>query len=66
MTISTTTIKNSFTGNASTTAFTYTFPINTTSEISVIERSTLGVETIKAEGTGSTNYGIANNGSNHY
>jgi len=63
MTISTTTIKNSFTGNASTTAFTYTFPINTTSEISVIERSTLGVETIKAEGTGSTNYGIANNGS---
>jgi len=63
MTISTTTIKNSFTGNASTTAFTYTFPINTTSEISVIERSALGAETVKVEGTGSTNYGIVNNGS---
>ena len=63
MTISTTTIKNSFTGNASTTAFTYTFPINTTSEISVIERSALGAETVKVEGTGSTNYGIADNGS---
>ena len=62
MTISTTTIKNSFSGDGSTTAFTYTFPINTTSEITVIERSALGVETIKAEGTGSTNYGIADNG----
>ena len=62
MTISTTTIKNSFSGDGSTTAFTYTFPINTTSEISVIERSALGIETIKAEGTGSTNYGIADNG----
>ena len=62
MTISTTTIKNSFTGNGSTTAFTYTFPINTTAEILVIERSATGAETIRAEGTGSTNYGIANNG----
>jgi len=62
MTISTTTIKNSFTGNGSTTAFTYTFPINTTSEILVIERSATGSETIRAEGTGSTNYGIVNNG----
>ena len=62
MTISTTTIKNSFSGDGSTTAFTYTFPINTTSEISVIERSATGTETIKAEGTGSTNYGIADNG----
>jgi len=63
MTISTTTIKNSFTGNGSTTAFTYTFPINTTSEILVIERSATGTETIRAEGSGSTNYGIVNNGS---
>ena len=63
MTISTTTIKNSFSGDGSTVAFTYTFPINTTSEISVIERSATGTETIKAEGTGSTNYGIADNGS---
>jgi len=62
MTISTTTIKNSFSGDGSTVAFTYTFPINTTSEILVIERSATGTETIRAEGTGSTNYGIANNG----
>jgi len=62
MTISTTTIKNSFSGDGSTTAFTYTFPINTTSEILVIERSATGSETIRAEGTGSTNYGIVNNG----
>jgi len=62
MTISTTTIKNSFTGNGSTTAFTYTFPINTTAEILVIERSATGTETVRAEGSGSTNYGIVNNG----
>ena len=62
MTISTTTILNSFSGNGSTTAFTYTFPINTTGEISVIERSATGVETVKTEGTGSTNYGIADTG----
>jgi hypothetical protein len=62
MTISTTTIKNSYSGNGSTTAFAYTFPINTTSEITVIERSATGSETIKSEGTGSTNYGIVDNG----
>ena len=33
MTISTTTILNSYSGNGSTTSFAYTFPINTTSEI---------------------------------
>jgi len=63
MTISTTTILNSYSGNGSTTAFAYTFPINTTSEITVIERSATGTETVKSEGTGSTNYGIADNGS---
>ena len=62
MTISTTTIRNSYSGNGSTTAFAYTFPINTTSEITVIERSATGTETVKSEGTGSTNYGIADNG----
>ena len=51
MTISSTNVTNSFSGNSSTTAFTYTFPINSTSEISVIERSAAGVETTKAEGT---------------
>ena len=63
MTISTTTIRNSYSGNGSTTAFAYTFPINTTSEITVIERSATGAETVKSEGTGSANYGIADNGS---
>jgi hypothetical protein len=62
MTISTTTLKTSYSGNGSTTAFAYTYPINTTSEITVIERSALGAETVKAEGTGSTNYGIVDNG----
>ena len=62
MTKSTTTILNSYSGNGSTTAFAYTFPINTTSEITVIERSATGTETVKSEGTGSTNYGIADNG----
>jgi len=62
MTISTTTLRNSYSGDGSTTAFAYTYPINTTSEITVIERSATGTETVKAEGTGSTNYGIADNG----
>ena len=62
MTISSTTLRNSYSGNGSTTAFAYSYPINTTSEITVIERSATGVETVKSEGTGSTNYGIADNG----
>jgi len=62
MTISTTTTKNSYSGNGSTTAFAYTFPINSTDEITVIERSATGTETVKSEGSGSTNYGIADNG----
>ncbi len=62
MTVTTTTIKNSYSGNGSTTAFAYTFPINSTDEITVIERSATGTETVKSEGTGSTNYGISDNG----
>ena len=62
MTVTTTTIKNSYSGNGSTTAFAYSFPINTTDEITVIERSATGTETVKSEGTGSTNYGISDNG----
>ncbi len=62
MTISTTTIKNSYSGDGSTTAFAYTFPINSTSEITVIERSATGTETVKSEGSGSTNYSISDNG----
>ena len=62
MTVTTTTIKNSYSGNGSTTAFAYTFPINSTSEITVIERSATGAETVKSEGSGSTNYSIVDNG----
>ena len=62
MTVTTTNIKNSYSGNSSTTAFAYTFPVNATDEITVIERSSTGVETVKTEGTGSTNYGISDNG----
>jgi len=62
MTISSTTLRNSYSGNGSTTAFAYTFPINSTSEISVIERSATGTETVKSEGSGSTNYSIVDNG----
>ena len=60
MTLSTTTVKNSYTGNASTTAFNYTFSINSTAELVVIERSAAGVETVKAL---TTHYTIADAGS---
>ena len=63
MTISSTTTKNSYSGNGSTTAFAYTFFIPTSSDIQVIERSSAGVETVKSEGTGSTNYSISGVGS---
>ena len=62
MTLSTTTVSQSYSGNGSTTAFTFTFPINSTSELKVIERSSNGTETIKSEGTGSANYSIVDNG----
>ena len=62
MTISTTTVSQSYSGDGSTTAFTFSFPVNSTSEIKVIERSALGTETVKSEGTGSANYGIVDNG----
>ena len=51
MTISTTTIKNSFSGNGSTTEFTYTFKLSDEDEIQVIERSSTGVETVKTKTT---------------
>ena len=65
MTISTTTTKNSYSGNGSTTAFNYTFFIPTSTDIQVIVRSSTGTETVKSEGTGSTNYsitGVGNSG----
>ena len=59
MTISTTTIKNSYNGNGSTTAFNYTFKISAESEMQVIIRSSSGTETIK---TLSSHYTISNVG----
>ena len=49
MTISTTTIKNSYSGNGSTTAFAYTFKLSDEDEIQVIERSSTGTETVKTK-----------------
>ena len=62
MTISTTTIKNSFSGNGSTSAFTYTFKISANSEMQVIIRSSAGVETIKTLTTHYTVSGVGNSG----
>ena len=59
MTLSTTTVKNSYSGNGSTTAFNYTFGINSTSELKVIIRSSLGTETTK---TITTHYTVADAG----
>ena len=63
MTISSTTTKNSYSGNGSTTAFAYGFYIPASTDIQVIVRSSTGTETVKAEGTGSTNYSITGVGS---
>ena len=60
MTVSSTTVKNSFSGDGSTTEFTYTFPINSTAELKVIERSSLGAETVKSL---SSDYSVSDNGS---
>ena len=59
MTLSTTTVKNSYSGNGSTTAFNYTFGINSTSELKVIIRNSLGTETTK---TITTHYTVADAG----
>ncbi len=59
MTISTLVVKNSYNGDGSATQFAYQFPIHSTSEIKVIERSAAGVETIKSLGT---HYSITDSG----
>ncbi len=51
MTISTTTIKNSFSGDDSTTEFTYTFKISDEDHIQVIIRDSDGNETVKTKTT---------------
>ena len=59
MTISTTIIKNSYSGDGSTTVFAYAFKIATTADIQVIIRSSTGVETVK---TLTTHYSVSGAG----
>ena len=61
MTISTTIIKNSYSGNGSTTAFTYNFKITDDDDIQVIIRSATGSETVKSKGTHYNVAGVGNN-----
>ena len=58
MTISTTIIKNSYSGNNSTTVFAYTFEIAANTEIQVIIRSSTGTETVKSLTTDYTVSGV--------
>ena len=59
MTIYSTTVKNSYSGNGSTTAFNYTFKIFADSDLQVIIRSSTGTETVK---TITTHYTVAGAG----
>ena len=58
MTISTTTIKNSYSGNSSTDTFAYTFKISDEDHIQVIIRSSTGTETVKTKTTHYTVGGV--------
>ena len=60
MTVSSTTVKQSYSGNGSTSAFTYSFKINTINELKVIIRSSTGTETVKSI---STHYNVSDTGS---
>ena len=60
MTISTTTIKNSYSGDGSTTQFNYTFKITDKDDIEVIIRSSGGTETVKTITTHYTVAGVGN------
>ena len=62
MTISTTTIKNSYSGNGSNLNFTYTFKITDDDDIQVIIRSSTGTETVKSKTTNYTVSGVGNAG----
>jgi len=62
MTISTTIIKNSYSGNGSTSVFNYTFKISAESEMEVIIRSSNGTETVKTITTHYTVSGVGNAG----
>ena len=59
MTVTTTTIKNSFSANGSTRAFSYTFKVFASSELKVFVRTdSTGAESARTEGTGSANYAV--------
>jgi hypothetical protein len=62
MTISSTTVRNSYSGDASTTTFSYTFKIFADSDIQVIIRSSNGTETTKTITTHYTVTGAGNSG----
>ena len=62
MTISSTTVKVSYSGNGSTTVFAYTFKILDDDEIQVIIRSSTGTETIKTKTTHYTVSGVGSAG----
>jgi len=61
MTISSTTIKNSYSGNGSTTAFTFTYYIISENDLEVIIRSSNGTETVQTLTTHYTVTGVQNN-----
>ena len=58
MTVSSTTLKNSYSGNGSTTAFAYNFKVFASSELKVFIRASTGAETLRSAGTGSTDYAV--------
>ena len=62
MTISTTTIKNSYSGNGSTSVFNYTFKITDDDHIQVIIRSASGSESVKTKNSHYTVSGVGNAG----
>jgi hypothetical protein len=62
MTISSTTVRNSYSGNGSTTVFAYTFKILDDDEIQVIIRSSTGTETTKIKTTHYTVSGVGSSG----
>jgi len=62
MTISSTTVKNSYSGDGSTTTFSYTFKIFAESDLQVIIRSSTGIETTKTITTHYTITGVGASG----
>ena len=65
MTISTTIIKSSYSGNGSTVSFTYSFKITAETEVQVIVKTNAtGAESVRSIGTGSTNYAVTGVGNN--